>query len=346
MPMSVIERIQKHTVKIYGLNDRMVSEEKIAARRLLHPSRFDLFAKLYYIRNRQRNPELAVKVYKEHIKAFNPDLTEPGNSGKSGYDAFLSVFDNLIEQFRTEEFDPEQSLVPVTQDNILLDGAHRVAALAFWDKPVGVARFGDVCPKADFNYDYFKRRGLSWNTMDVIACEMTQYLPNLHVACLWPRIADKSKAISLIGARFYIAYEKTVNVSLRAFQRLIAGVYAGQPWTQNPESLKDKSLQCFGFNRKIVFVFFVADNLNDVVALKDEIRNMYGAGKHSIHITDNSRETQAIAKDVLIAEERAKWADASAAGLIRQRLEERWFYFKHVQMINIKVALARLFFLR
>lgn len=339
--MTVLERIQPHTVEIYNLNEQNVSGGGMDARRLLHPSRFDLFAKLFYIRNRTENRALAERVYKEHIKAFNPDLTEPGNAAKSGYDAFLSVFDEMIDTFRDEEFDSARSLVPVTEDNIPLDGAHRVAALAYYGRNVGTAVCFGCRPKADFDYLYFKGRGLAWDTMDLIANEMTGYIPNLYAACLWPRIADKQQIVSLISKRFRIVYEKSLKLSFEPFKRLISIVYEGQPWTHIPESLQDKALQCYGFNRKVDFIFFTADELADVIALKDEIRALCGVGKHSVHITDNAGETQVVARSILLADERAKWAGKASNGL-RERLAERWFYFRNVTLINIKVAIAGL----
>ena len=63
---------------------------------MLISPRFDLFAKVYYIRMREENRVEAERVYKEHIKAFNPDFKEPGRDDKSGYDDFVSSFDQFF----------------------------------------------------------------------------------------------------------------------------------------------------------------------------------------------------------------------------------------------------------
>ena len=75
---TIIQRLQPHTVEIYHLEEGQIEEKLVEARSLLIPSRFDLFAKVYYIRMREENRMEAERVYKEHIKAFNPDLREPG----------------------------------------------------------------------------------------------------------------------------------------------------------------------------------------------------------------------------------------------------------------------------
>ena len=340
--MDIIERLQPHTVRIYNLKTTVLEEKTVPARMLLVPFRFDLFAKLFYIRNRDVNKELALKIYREHIKALNPDLKEPGRNDKSGYEDFISSFDRLIEDFKSESFDSTQSLVPVTDNYVILDGAHRVAALSYFDKEIGVAQCHGIVPKADFDYLYFKNRGLSWDTMDLIANEMIRYLSNIYVACIWPKIVNKAIAVSLIKKHFNIVYEKSLRVTFASFRQLITEVYKNQLWIQNQESLTDKALQCFGFNRQVTFIFFVADNMCDVLSIKDAIRYKYGFGKHSVHITDNIAESQAIAENILVASKREKWNAKSITGTLFEKFSERWFYFKKVQFINFKIAVTKL----
>lgn len=337
---TILQRLQSHTVSIYCLEEERVDEQMVDARTLLHPSRFDLYAKLYYVRMRKENKTEGERIYKEHIKAFNPDLKEPGREDKRSFDDFVLVFDRLIDAFETQEFDSSRSLVPVTEDGVILDGAHRVTALAYYDKKIGIARCKGIQPKADFDYKYFKNRGLSWDTMDVIAHEMVRWLPNMYVACLWPKMEDKSKARALIEERFGIVYEKNLQVNMNSFQSLIKKVYDNQPWVGEDNSVKFKSLQCYGFNGQIQFLFFCANSLDEVLAVKEQIRSIYDMGKHSLHITDSVEETRALSKDVLDAVARNAWNPSSSVDGLKNKLEERWCYFKNVQLINLKVTLA------
>lgn len=343
---TIIQRLQPHTVSIYHLTDDVVEEQVVDARSLLNPTRFDLFAKLYYIRNRKENPTEAERIYKEHIRAFNPDLKEPGREDKSGYDDFVSSFNQLINHFEAQDFNEDISLVPVTEDGVILDGAHRVAALAYYNRKVGIARCKGVKPKADFDFQYFKSRGLSWDTMDVIATEMVRWVPNMYVACLWPKMKDKSDAHTLIEQQFRIVYEKALHVNLTSFKSLIKRVYEGQPWVNEPDSVNNKSLQCYDFNRQILFIFFGANSLDEVLTVKEKIRNMYDVGKHSLHITDSVEETRAIAGYILDEKKRKVWLSISAVDGLGDKLKERWYYFKHVQVINLKVAIAKVLKLR
>ena len=105
--------LQEHTIEIYQLRGHECRIEKVPARSLLTPQRFDLFAKIYYIGNVSTNRESAMRVYGEHIKAFNPDGREPGRDDKQDVNDFVSVFDQIITHFKDHDFDDEVSVVPV-----------------------------------------------------------------------------------------------------------------------------------------------------------------------------------------------------------------------------------------
>ncbi len=175
--MDIFSLLQLHTIALYDLRNKQYEIKQIPARSLLNVKRFDLFAKLYYIRYSSIDKEKALRIYKEHIKAFNPDLNEPGRNDKSSLRMFIDTFDKLIETFKEREFDKEISLVPIDGNNVILDGAHRVAALAFYNKDVIVAQFKDVKAK-EFDCNYFKKRGLRWKTCDIISSEMTYWMGN------------------------------------------------------------------------------------------------------------------------------------------------------------------------
>ena len=144
----MIERLQKHTVDLYDLKNKDFELCKVPAHDLITVSRFDLFAKLIYIKYRKSKPHFAKKIYSEHIKAFNPDLKEPGRKDKNGLEDFITTFDKLIDYFENNEFDPEQSLIPVSENGEILDGSHRIAALAFFKKEVSILKFKNVHPVA------------------------------------------------------------------------------------------------------------------------------------------------------------------------------------------------------
>lgn len=343
--------IQRHTVDLYDLTHKEYEEQNVPARSLLVAERFDLFAKLYYIKNRKENRNAALDVYNNHIKAFNPDLKEPGRKDKNGYGDFVDTFDQLIDDIEQNGFDANKSLIPVDENGVILDGAHRVSILAYLDKTVTIVRFRNVRSNGRFDYDYFLKRGLNWKIADIIAHEMTQWRPNMLIACLWPKMGDasaKKKTLSLINSRYPLCYTKTVKTNMESFVRFIANVYENAPWVGNEandfEGARNKALSCFDSNKQITFALFESDNLDEIIAFKDEIRQQFQSEKHSIHITDNVEETKKIAAIVFDAVALNSWNQQKGSFLLQlgDYIAEKIYYFKHVTWINCKVAVAKL----
>lgn len=339
--------LQQHTIDIYGLKDVECQLKKVRARDLLLPERFDLFAKLYYLRHVSDCPEQAQTVYATHIITFNPDGKEPGRDDKNGVADFVASFNQLVENLSSSGFDENISVIPVDSQGVILDGAHRVAALAFLDKEVTVAQFEGVKAHV-FDYAYFKQRGLSWDICDCIAYEMAQWLPNLYVACLWPRLGGRNIVSSLdfIKSHHPIAYKKTLYFNLASATRFVRLIYGHQPWTQSVASVKDKALRIKGSNRKGKLVFFTAsESLEQILDEKNQLRVQFGLDKDSLHVTDNIDETQQIAYLSLTAQGNREWqTDNGATKLSRlqERLSERWQFFRNVTWINFKVKIWRI----
>ena len=343
--------LQQHTIDIYGLKDKSFVIQRVPARSLLQVSRFDLFAKLYYISNRKTNPEIAREVYSDHIHAFNPDGKEPGRTDKNGVGDFIVAFDKLIDYFKDKDFDESISLVPVGSSGEILDGSHRVAALAYYDKEVSIAKFDDVNPKCIFDYQYFFKRGLPWKTADIIALEALRWNKELYVGCLWPRINSEQKrnAISIVNSSCEVYYSREIHVSLKQLSLLIANIYRSQDWVGNEANgyagAYNKALSCFGPSKQVQFVFFQGRGLDETLAMKERIRQLFPYDKHSLHISDTDEETEEISRLVLTDEGRSSWQGNRAEGLsfkIKEWLCEKCEFFKNVTIINWKVKVYKL----
>ena len=346
----MLQLVQEHTIEIYNLAQKEYTIEVVNARELLHVSRFDLFAKLYYARNRESNYDDALTVYKQHILAFNPDLKEPGREDKNSIDDFVNTFDELLYQFKKQEFDDTVSLVPIDEEGIILDGAHRVAALAYYDKKVTVLHFKNVHSKGPFDYKYFKDRGLSWHIADLIAREITIWRKDMLIACLWPGLGDirrKNECVEMLARSYKVCYIKDINLSLKDLRLLISKVYVGQLWVNNKDAVFDKAILCYGNSNKTMRIVLLQSNvpLEETIANKERIRRCFHKGKHSIHITDNSEETQRLASLVLSKNGLNVWHSENEIVEIVENIKERWFYFKKVRLIKIKVSLAKIFML-
>ncbi|MEE0084930.1 MAG: hypothetical protein UE068_11980, partial [Paludibacteraceae bacterium] len=97
-------------------------------------------------------------------------------------------------------------------------------------------------------------------------------------------------------------------------------------------------------NKQISFALFEADNIEEIIAFKDEIRQRFQSEKHSIHITDNVEETKEIAAIVFDSDELNSWNQLKGGFVqhLREVIAEKVYYFKHVTLINFKVAVAKM----
>ena len=335
--------LQKHTVDVYQLrNHECRVIEQVPARSLLKPQRFDLYAKLYYIGNVLTNRDNAMRVYGEHIKAFNPDGREPGREDKDGINDFVSAFDQIISHFKDHDFDDEISVIPVDRNGVILDGAHRIAALAYFGKTVTIARFDGVEAKCDFDYTYFKNRGLAWDVADTIALEMVKWIDELLVACLWPSTDAKQKQIvvEMLGSQHQIAYRKDIKCDLHSLANFVGYIYRRQEWTQNPDYVLGKASRVYGKSSLSLVMFASENSLDAVLREKNGIRQLLGKGKDSLHIADDHEETLDIAAVTLDKIRQSQWMASPTLNLINKlsdQLKERWLIFKKVQWIAFKV---------
>ncbi len=333
--------LQQHTKDIYGLESLEPFSFQVPARSLLVPQRFDLFAKLYYIIHRDIDRKLAERVYIEHIRAFNPDGREPGRDDKISINDFIVSFDNLIDQFKVEDFDDSVSVVPVDKNGVILDGAHRVAALAYYDKIVSIARYDSVEAKCDFDYIYFKNRGLSWSVCDVIALEMTRWLDNMRVACVWPlsSMSQQEEVVEHLRMKYPVGYVKQIRCNLKSLTRFVKYIYRSQDWTRNDSSVLDKALRVSG-KSPLTLIFLGTDgNLEDLLAEKDAIRCLVKKNKDSLHITDTHDESVDVATITLTRDGLNMWFDSIAISRFNQLIDlfsESWLKFKKVRWIKFK----------
>ena len=209
-----LDLISSYWIRKYHLRDHGFEIVSLPATELLDSGRFDLFAKLYYIRNRNVKPRLAKRVYFENLRAFVPWGKEWGKEDeKNSFKAHFKVFDGMIKRFASEDFDPAESVVLVGKDNLLLDGAHRVSTLAYYGKEVTALYFPDVAGER-FPYDFFTKHGMTTHAADIATLEGVRWKKGLGVLCVWPGGEEPD----LGGAEVF--YRREFKIGRRSWARL------------------------------------------------------------------------------------------------------------------------------
>lgn len=277
---------------------------EIDAKGLLCPERLDLAAKIAYIEAREHGKDMtfAKELYKKHIEAFSEgDYAEPGDHYKTSLERFFSIFDELIDDFKINGFNAEKSLIPVGNNNIILDGAHRTACAIYFNKKVSVVQFPQF--EVSFDYRYFRKRRLSEEMLNYMAVVYSRYtLRNLYFACLWP-ISTESKrheAVEMIRKKNRIIFDANVNLNKNGLRNFMLQIYQQQAWIGTVENhfsgVMGKVDACFAPGVCVKAILFEGGELDEILQMKGEIRDIFKIGKHAIHISDSNEEAQLMAE--------------------------------------------------
>lgn len=288
-------------IKTRGINDSTKYEIlEVDPRILLTPERIDLAAKIAYIRAVDTNIDLefAKELYIKHIEAFSDGyFNEPGDDNKTSIDDFFRKFNELIKSIKEEGFDNGKSLIPVGKDNIILDGAHRTACAIYFNKPVQIIKFDDF--EFNFNYEYFRGKRLTEELLGYMAIDFARYSNSkLYCACIWPAspVEKRKQVLDLINKNGKIIYERDVQLDFEGLRNLMIQIYGHQDWIGSTEDefigVNGKVDPCYVPGVPCKIVLFEGGKLDEVLKMKDDIREIFNIGKHALHISDTLEETQ------------------------------------------------------
>jgi hypothetical protein len=303
----------RHLFNPYNITDEIFNsktEDFILSdsRALLSPYRIDLIAKFIYIESKEKkvNIEYAKELYKSHIQAFTHGrYKEQGQeTTKSGIEVFYNILDQLIITIQEEGFNNKVSRIPIDKNGIIIDGAHRTAVCAYYNKPISVSQFDIEGPKYDF--EFFNKRMMKSKYLDFMVHNYIKIKgKNLYALCLWPKAYENRDLVKeFLKANVKLVYEKQVSLTPRGAHSFVSQIYSHHDWVGTPKNgfsgSKNKVDSCFAStNPLVVFVFETEKSLDEIVALKEEFRKIVGLGKHSVHVTDNQNETIQISELLL-----------------------------------------------
>ena len=269
----------------------------IKSKDLLTYTRFDLAFKLLYLEMMQKNVQFAYEFYKEHIRAFTlGKFTEPGNNDKKNIEVFFEEFDIIFEDIKKNGFDSSKTLIPLSKNGSIANGAHRVASAILLDKDVECVNIGSG--NHIYDYKFFCDRNVHPEMLDVVATKFVEYADNVHIAFLWPISQGSKKEVEQVIPN--IVYRKKINLNYNGAHNLISHIYYGEEWLGNVKDdfigSKRKLIECFKIFGPINVLAFQADSLEEVLKIKDQVRDIFNVGKHSIHITDTKEESIRVAR--------------------------------------------------
>jgi hypothetical protein len=258
---------------------------------LLSYTRFDLAFKILYVEMMNKDVSFAKEVYKEHIRALSSGkFTEPGNNEKNSIKKFISEFETTFESIKNSGFDFNESIIPLSKNGCIANGAHRIASAIYLNKNVKCVNVDSV--NHIYNYKFFYSREVPREILDIASTKFVEYADNIYIAFVWPTAQGHDKELEETIPN--IVYRKDVELTLNGAHNLLSQIYSGEKWLGNIQNnfsgSKGKLLECFKSFKPVRVIAFQADSLDEVLKIKSHVREIFNVGKHSIHITDTKEE--------------------------------------------------------
>jgi glycosyltransferase involved in cell wall biosynthesis len=279
--------------------DRFVVDEPLD---LLTALRFDIPAKTLYARHREKGVEdvVAKSVYEHHLDVWG-GFTEK-KPAKNGIEDFYNSYHSVLESMKEDGFDEEKSFVPVSDQGFLLNGAHRTSAAIHYGKPLVCKKSHNSAGQLLCSFQYFMNKkdvvpsGLDRKCADQMALEYARLKKNIFMASVYEHSLPHFQQIGKIFAKHgvSIVYYKDFDLTEKGKLNYVISLYSGEVWIGNqgnkyPGARQQASLS-FAGGSKVVAVLLECDSLTKVNNAKNEIRELIGIGKPSIHITDTYDE--------------------------------------------------------
>ncbi len=287
---------------------------KISAMELLSPKRLDLMAKYLYAKFYLQNIKSGwpIEQYRDHLRVFN-NFKEHDHSGKKSFEDFVEAFNEVIESIRVDKFSAEKSILPISREGVLIDGAHRLAAAIALNLKVDIAEI-DIEPQA-YDFRYFRRVGLSQNHIESLVLEYVRLAKDVKVAVVFPVAAGRDSDIeTMIEAQSKILYSKRIKLTYTGRTNFVRTLYAEENWIRNGS--KDSSALAaavagrFGKADHVYLVYFVQSNLNIARTYKETVRSWFDLGNFPMHISDYHIETLKVA-EITLNENGIEWLNYS-----------------------------------
>jgi hypothetical protein len=290
--------IEPHLAKT--LNYNSYSLMALSPIELLQHDRFDLAVKLCGARLSDAGCSFGWELYSRHIHAFSEGMyVEPEDQDKTSLDDFKKEFDDIRNDISLKGFDYKKSVVPVTESFRLLNGSHRVSSAILCSKNIVVVSL--PLPVPCYDYKYFLDKGMKEADLEMAALEFLRCSKDCYVALVWP--SAKGENDFLDGSFNRLVYKKELSLTSLGRHNLITQVYKGAKWLGGVENnfsgAWGKINECFDSNNKVRVYVFQSDSLPDVVKIKEKIRDYFGIGNSSVHITDTKVEAEELGKILL-----------------------------------------------
>ncbi|MGN7613613.1 FkbM family methyltransferase [Magnetococcales bacterium HHB-1] len=271
---------------------------------LLNGNRLDVIAKYVYAYHRDLRAALAwgLKVYQDHLGAITDQRFQEGDGQKYAFSDYQEKFDQLLESMAQEGFLAEKGLLPIDQENDIVDGAHRLAAALYYQCTIHYVRFKKSPHR--FDYRFFLQRGLSRDILDHLILHYVKLNSTVRIAVLFPVADDHNQnVVPLLESCGRCFYERALHFTRQGRVNLIRLLYQGEAWLgdgkEETSGLQQHLYNRFKGDHPVRFFFFECADLEKSLRVKKQIRDHFKMGNDSIHINDTYEESVRISESLL-----------------------------------------------
>lgn len=285
----------------------MIKKEKkellVDPKKFLKSSRIDLIPKLLYVKNKEEiNADYFIRLYLEHIRAFNSF----NENHKRTKEDFIKDFDKVIDSIKNDGFKKEMGSIPATENFTAIDGAHRISSSIFFDKKIFVETGEGEGPS--YNYNYFKKRGLPEHFLEEIIYNYFDIKKKGLYACIFwgsslEKLNEKEINKELVEKNITAVYSKDVSLTEIGKKNLVISCYENEPWMNDKKNDFSGAIRkvapCFKNSNKIKFYLLESDSHQNIINFKKNIRTKLKMENHSLHTSDTYEETRNLC-DILL----------------------------------------------
>lgn len=270
----------------------------------LNSNRFDFIFKFLYLKYKENNKDFFSKMYLENIRAFNNFHEEEPSDGipKESAEDFLNSFDKLYNSIKANGFDSNQ-IIPIGDNGEISDGAHRLICAAILNLSVPVENDGrnDL-----YDYKFFIERGFNQNYADYGAIEYVKLQSNSYIVNLHSVIDERNDKIveDILKKYGRIYYKKKIPLNYNGYVNLKKLSYGSfwerEQWIGSVENnfagAQDHAMHSKGKGKNLRAYVYICENPDNLIKIKQEVRDYFNIGNYCIHINDSREEALALAQ--------------------------------------------------
>lgn len=276
---------------------------------LVTPKRLDIIVKVLYAKSYLGNlnrleRKRVEKLYAEHIFLRTRAL-EP-YSIKGSITDYITFFDQTIESLRDEGFSEDEPIIVSSKNQLVLNGAHRLAASIALGVSEVPYREDYVAVGREWDWQWFASTGFSISDLSALAFEwMCTDKKSSAIFIAWPTVKESFEDIQrTLTEKGVVFFSRRFDLRF-AIGEFILDVYSHQhgPDLQiSQQHIVDKVNRIAPHGSEILIVGLDLGPGLSANHLKAEIRQKFSAKGFSefdvLHSTDTFNEVQALAEIV------------------------------------------------